>query len=128
MKIMASAEDYLEALFVLKKSLGKVRSVDVANHMNFSKPTISIQMKQFRDNGYIVFDEERNIHLTEKGEEIAVRIHERHTLLTEILTALGVNEEQAIEEACKIEHNISEHTFECIKKFYDAYKNKAINP
>jgi len=119
MKILASAEDYLEAILVLQKKQGKVRSVDIANHMNFAKPTISIQMKQFRDNGYITFDVERNIHLTEKGEEIATRIHERHMLLVKVLMAIGVEEEQALEDACKIEHNISEMTFECIQKFYD---------
>ncbi|MCL1842670.1 MAG: metal-dependent transcriptional regulator [Defluviitaleaceae bacterium] len=119
MKIQASSEDYLETILVLTKKQGKVRSIDIANHMNFAKPTISIKMKQFRDNGYITFDADRHIHLTEKGAEIAARIHERHTLITKILVAIGVDEAQALEDACKIEHNISEKTFECIKKFYE---------
>lgn len=119
MKIQASAEDYLEVIYVLSKKQGKVRSIDIANHMNFAKPTISIKMKQFRENGYITFDAERNIHLTEKGEEIAIRINERHTLLTKVLTVIGVDEKQALEDACKIEHNISETTFECVKAFYE---------
>ncbi|MDR0273462.1 MAG: metal-dependent transcriptional regulator [Clostridiales bacterium] len=119
MKIQASAEDYLETILVIEKKQGKVRSVDIANHMGFAKPTISIKMKQFRDNGYITFDAERNIHLTEKGAEIASRIHERHKLLVKILTAIGVDENQALEDACKIEHNISEETFNCIKNFYE---------
>ena len=120
MKIQASAEDYLEAIFVLSKR-GKVRSVDIANHMQFAKPTISIKMKQFRDNGYIFFEADRSIHLTEKGAEIATRIHERHELLVEVLMAIGVDETQAREDACKIEHNISEKTFECIKNFSQSF-------
>ncbi|MCL2286546.1 MAG: metal-dependent transcriptional regulator [Firmicutes bacterium] len=119
MKIQASAEDYLETIYVLTKQNGKVRSVDIANHMGFSKPTISIIMKQFRDNGYITLDSSRNIHLTEKGTKIAQGIHERHMLLSNILIAIGVDKETAIADACKIEHNISEKTFECIKAFYE---------
>jgi len=119
MEIRASAEDYLETILVLQQRNGKVRSIDIANDMNFAKPTISIKMKQFRDNGYITIDQDRCIHLTEKGEEIARRIHARHTLLSEVLIAIGVDAQQAYIDACKIEHNISEVTFECIKKFYD---------
>ena len=119
MKIHASSEDYLETILILTEKQGKVRSIDIANYMNFAKPTISIKMKQFRDNGYITFDAERNIHLTEKGAEIANRIHERHMLLVKVLTAIGVDEQQALEDACKIEHNLSEQTFDRIKAFYD---------
>lgn len=124
MKIQASAEDYLEAILVLSKQNGKVRSVDIAKHMGFSKPTISIIMKQFRDNGYITIDAERGIHLTEKGADIAVQVHERHMVLTGLLMAIGVDEETAKADACKIEHNISVETFECIKQFYDKIKNQ----
>jgi len=119
MKIQASAEDYLEAIFVLSKQIGKVRSIDLAKHMGFAKPTISIAVKQFRDNGYITIDGERNIHLTEKGAEIAHGIHERHMVLSKVLMAIGVSEETAMADACKIEHNISVETFECVKKFYE---------
>jgi len=119
MKIQASAEDYLEAILVLTKQNGKVRAIDIANHMGFSKPTISIIMKQFRSNGYITLDGDRNIHLTEKGAEIAIGIHERHTVLSSVLIAIGVDEETAFADACKIEHNISEKTFACIKAFYE---------
>ena len=130
MKIQASAEDYLEAILVLSKQIGKVRSVDLAKHMGFSKPTISIAVKQFRDNGYITIDSERNLHLTEKGAEIAQDIHEMHTLLSNVLIALGVSEETALADACKIEHTISSETFECIKNAYERYciaiKNKSI--
>ncbi|MCL2839711.1 MAG: metal-dependent transcriptional regulator [Defluviitaleaceae bacterium] len=119
MKIKASAEDYLEAILVLQKKNSRVRSVDIANHFNFAKPTISIIMKQFRDNGYVTMDNDRCIHLTEKGAEIAIRIHERHTVLSAVLMHIGVDEDTAYADACKIEHNISETTFECIKNFYE---------
>ncbi|MCL2372250.1 MAG: metal-dependent transcriptional regulator [Defluviitaleaceae bacterium] len=119
MVIRASAEDYLESILVLREKLGKVKSVDVAKFMGFTKPTISIQMKQFRDNGYIIFDDKRYIYLTEKGEEIARRIHDRHQLLIKILMAIGVSEQQAYIDACKVEHNISEETFECIKAAFE---------
>ena len=122
MKIQASAEDYLEAILVLNEKNGKVRSIDLANHMKFAKPTISIAIKQFRDNGYVTLDNDRNIHLTEKGAEIANRIHERHMLLSQVLMAIGVDEETAYEDACKVEHNISEKTFECIKTFFEKIK------
>jgi len=119
MVIKASAEDYLEAILVLTQKHGKVKSIDIVKHMNFAKPTISIQMKQFRDNGYITIDENKYIHLTEKGGEIARLIHERHTILSKILIAIGVDEKEAFEDACKIEHSISNETFECIKAFYE---------
>ena len=119
MKIKASAEDYLEAILVLTKELGKVRSIDVARHMGFSKPTISIIMKQFRDNGYITLDDERHIYLTEKGAAIAEAIHERHTVLSNLLMAIGVDKETAYADACKMEHSMSEQTFECIKVYYE---------
>ncbi|MCL2199248.1 MAG: metal-dependent transcriptional regulator [Defluviitaleaceae bacterium] len=123
MKIRASSEDYLETILVLQEKLGKVRSIDIANHMGFAKPTISIKMKKFHDNGYITIGKDKSICLTEKGMEIAANIHERHTVLVKVLMAIGVDEEQAREDACKIEHSISEKTFECIKKLtkYDKH-------
>jgi Mn-dependent DtxR family transcriptional regulator len=119
MKIKASAEDYLEAIWVLTERHGKVRSTDLAAHMGFSKPTISIIVRKFRDNGYLTFDDDRNIHLTRKGAEIARRIHERHSLLTKVLVAVGVTEKQAYEDACKIEHAISDETYGYIKSYYE---------
>ena len=119
MEIRASSEDYLETILVLQKRNGKVRSIDIANDMKFAKPTISIKMKQFNENGYITIDSDKCIHLTEKGMEIAERIHARHVLLSDVLISLGVSEAQAYEDACKIEHNLSQETFDCIKKFYD---------
>ena len=119
MTIQASAEDYLEAILMLDKKNGKVKSIDIANHLNFSKPTVSIAMKKFRLNGYITIDEQKNISLTEKGAEIANRMQERHILLSKVLILIGVDEKQAHEDACKMEHTISDATFERIKEFYD---------
>ena len=120
MKIQASAEDYLEAIWVLTQKLGRVRSIDLATHMGYSKPTISVIVKKFREGGYLTIQDERYLTLTDKGKEIATRIHDRHTLLTQVLIAIGVNEKQAYEDACKIEHAISEETFGCVKRYYTA--------
>jgi len=125
MIIKASAEDYLETILVLREKHGKVKSIDIAKHMGFAKPTISIQMKQFRDNGYITQDANKNIALTEKGETIARRIHERHVVLSQLLMMMGVAEQQAFDDACKIEHSVSEETFTCIKNFYESHKSAA---
>jgi len=119
MKIQASAENYLEAILFLSKKKSNVRAVDIAQYMSFSKPTISIAMKQFRENGYIDIDSRRHISLTEKGAEIANRMHERHLLIANLLMMIGVDEETAYSDACKIEHCISDKSFSCLKDFYN---------
>ena len=124
MNIHESAENYLEAIYVLNEQNGQVRSIDIARHMNFSKPTISIAMRQFREDGYITVDDNGLISLTEKGLEVANRVYMRHQLLTDALLALGVSEETAEADACKIEHDISEETLECIKRHMDAMQKK----
>jgi len=121
MKIQASAEDYLESILVLTQKKGKVRSVDIAQHMGFSKPTISIIMKQFKENGYINIAPDRTICLTEKGIEIAQRTYERHMLFARFLMDIGVDEETAYADACKIEHSISDASFQRFKEFYGKY-------
>ena len=122
MKIQASAEDYLESILVLSKKTGKVRAVDIAQHMGFSKPTVSIIMKQFRENGYITIGDDRTISLTEKGAEIAARTYERHMLFAKFLMDIGVNEATAYADACKIEHGMSEESFQRFKQFYEGYR------
>lgn len=111
MKIQESAENYLESILMLKEEKGFVRSIDIAHHMDFSKPSISRAMGLLRENGYITMDKDGFINLTEAGMEVASRIYERHRLLTQWLTALGVSPETAAEDACRIEHDISEETF-----------------
>lgn len=116
MKIQESGEDYLECILVLKEKTGMVRSIDVAHHMNFSKPSVSRAMGLLRENDYITVDKEGLIELTSAGLEVAKRIYERHQLLTRWLMALGVSAETAAEDACRIEHDVSEETFLKVKE------------
>ncbi len=116
MEIHESAEDYLETILILKERKGQVRSIDIATEMNYTKPSISVAMKKLRENGYILMDHEGFITLTPAGHEIAAQIYERHKLLTSFFVALGVNEKTAAEDACKVEHDLSEETFEKIRE------------
>lgn len=116
MKIQEAAENYLECILILGKEKGQVRSIDVAHRLEVSKPTVSVTMKHFREDGYIEVDSDGFLILTQKGREIAERIYERHVVLTELLVALGVDEKTAREDACRIEHDLSEVTFARIKE------------
>lgn len=131
MKIQESAENYLETILVLKKRLGAVRSIDIVNELAFSKPSISIAMKNLRENGYIEMDAGGFITLTPKGNEIAVKIYERHTLLSAWLKRLGVSPETAVEDACRMEHVISAESFDAIKthvaRYGDGTQNREEN-
>lgn len=122
MKIQESAENYLETILVLGKEKGNVRSIDIANAISFSKPSVSVAMKNLRENGYILMDKDGFIALTEKGHEIAETIYERHTLLSSFLMYLGVSEETASQDACRIEHVISPESFEALKKHVYSHK------
>jgi len=116
MKIQESAENYLETILFLEKRLNKVRSIDIANELNYSKPSVSVAMKNLKNHGYIEIDNDGYIKLLDKGLEIAEKMSERHTLLSDWLISLGVNPDVATEDACRIEHVISEESFEAIKK------------
>ena len=124
MKIQEAAENYLECILIIGKEKGQVRSVDVAHRLQVTKPTVSITMKQFRENGYVETDEKGILTLTDKGREIAERIYERHVVLTELLLSLGVDEEPARADACRMEHDISEITFTRIKEHMRRQENK----
>ncbi len=124
MQIHESAENYLEAIYILTNTKDPVRSIDIVRYMNFSKPTVSIAMRSFREEGYIVIDENGFITLTEKGLKIAKRVYDRHQLLTDALIALGVSRENAEADACKIEHDISEETMLCIQKHMQMHQKK----
>lgn len=115
MKIQESAENYLETILILSQSNPYVRSIDIVNEMGFSKPSVSIAMKKLRENGYISMDEKGHITLEEPGREVAEKIYERHTVLSRLLESLGVDREVAEEDACRMEHVISEETFDRIK-------------
>ncbi len=116
MKINESAENYLEAVLILKNQNGYARSIDVATYLGFSKPSVSVAMKAFREEGYIIVDGEGHLELTERGLAIAKRMYERHRIIAKALMALGVDEETAYEDSCKIEHDISDQSMNKIKE------------
>ena len=117
MNMNESAENYLETILILSRRLPVVRSVDIALEMNFKKSSISVAMKNLRENGYITVSSAGFITLTEKGHEIADMIYERHTFLSGWLTALGIDEKTAAQDACRMEHAISEESFAAIKNY-----------
>ena len=123
MKIQESAENYLETIYMIGKRKGAVRSIDIAGELNFSKPSVSIAMKNLRENGYIEMDGNGYITLTEAGAAIAEKIYERHTVISELLIQLGVSEQVAAADACRIEHVISAETFEAIKRHAAEHSN-----
>lgn len=118
MQIRESAENYLETILILsqRKGKGEVRSIDIVNELEFSKPSVSVAMKNLRENGYITVDKDGYIRLTDKGLEVAEKMYERHTLLSQWLIKLGVDEKVAVEDACRMEHVISAESFAAIKK------------
>lgn len=118
MSLRESGEMYLESIYVLRKIKGSVRSIDIAEYMNYSKPSVSRGVKLLKEEGHIVIDKNGYITLTERGLSVAESIYERHTVLTLMLTSLGVNEAVAAEDACRIEHVISDESFAAVKEHY----------
>ena len=118
-----SLEDYLETILMLQKKNGHVRSIDIANEMSFSKPSVSVAMKNLREKGYITMADNGYITLTASGNQRAESVLERHTLLSNWLISIGVNKETALADACRIEHDLSEDSFEAIKKAFGKIKN-----
>ncbi len=125
MKIMESAENYLETILILQKRNGSVRSIDIVNELDFTKASVSIAMKNLRENGYIEMDSGGFIKLLDTGREIAERMYERHTLISDWLIALGVTPAVAVDDACRMEHVISAESFEAIKKHVYMQKDNA---
>ena len=122
MSIHESGEMYLETIHVLLKKNGAVRSVDVSEHMGYSKPSVSRAVGLLKRNGYILVDEDGYITLTDAGEQVAQKIYERHTILSTLLVALGVDPAVAAEDACRMEHAISDESFEAIKRHLEKYR------
>ena len=122
MHLQESGEMYLETIYILTKKNHDVRSLDVAEYMNFSKPSVSRAVGLLKQGEYITVDQEGYLHLTAMGEEIAAKIYERHMLLTEFLIRIGVDRETASADACKIEHDISDKSFEAIKRHVNEKK------
>jgi Mn-dependent DtxR family transcriptional regulator len=124
MNIHKSAEDYLEAMLMLKEERGFIRSIDIAERLGVTKPSVSYATKRLRENGYITMDKSGLIDLTPSGQEIADRIYERHKLLSELFTRIGVDEKTARDDACKVEHDLSETTFAAIRRHAQTKWNK----
>ena len=125
MAIHESGEDYLEAILMIKKRSGNVRSIDVARELSFSKPSVSRAMSLLRGDGYITVDSDGFIELAESGLAIAERIYERHRLMTDWLVRIGVSPDTAAQDACKIEHDISEETFKKLKEHINEHIHEA---
>ncbi len=117
MAIHESGENYLEQLLLLSEQKEKVRAVDLCAALGFSRPTVSVMLRELRDGGFVIVSDNGGLLLTERGEEIARRIYERHCLITEMLVKLGVSRDVAREDACLLEHDISEETLDCIRRF-----------
>ena len=116
MKLHASGEDYLEAILILQEQQGTVRSVDVARHLDVSKPSVCHAVATLKNGGFLTMDEDYFLHLTEVGREVAEQIYEKHRFFTERLIAAGVDPETAERDACRIEHVISDESFQCLKE------------
>ncbi len=117
MHLQESGEMYLESIYVLSRKKGNVRSIDVCDYLGYSKPSVSRAMGLLKSGGYVLMDKDGYLTLTDAGLEIAKKIFDRHTILTELLVKLGVSQETAAEDACKIEHDISDETFTAIKNY-----------
>ena len=124
MKIHESGENYLETILMLENRLGQVRSIDIANELSFSKPSVSVAVKNFKQNGFIHVDGSGHITLSTEGRAIAEKVLERHTVLTKALMSLGVSEKTAKEDACRMEHDISEESFQQIKNHFMSVSKK----
>ena len=124
MIIQEAAEMYLETIYGLSLDLEHVRSIDVAKKMGYSKPTVSIMMKDFRENGYIEMDEKGYITLTERGLSVAKTMYQRHHTIAEMLMEMGVDKKTAYEDSCKIEHDLSDQTFQCICDYFQKQPSK----
>ncbi len=121
MSLQESGEMYLETILILSQKIGSVRAIDVGEYMGFSKPSVSRAMGILKSDGFVETDDRGYLLLTDAGRKVAEKIYERHTLLTELLTRLGVSEKTAAEDACKMEHDISDETFAAIKKHVSSY-------
>ncbi|MBQ2992182.1 MAG: metal-dependent transcriptional regulator [Clostridia bacterium] len=122
MAVSEAIENYLETIYILSQQQSEVHAIDICSYLSYSRPTVSIVLRQMREHGLVTVNEDNHIYLTEEGLRIAIRIFERHELLTNMLTALGVSRETALRDACKIEHDLSDETFEAIKRHMTRYK------
>ena len=116
MAVSEAIENYLETIYILSQQQNEVHAIDICSYLSYSRPTVSIVLRQMREHDLVTVNEDNHIFLTEEGHRIASRIFERHEVLTQMLTQLGVSHETAVRDACKIEHDLSDETFEAIKR------------
>lgn len=124
MKIQESAENYLETIYMLSKKQPSVRSIDIANELEYTKPSVSVAMKNLRESGHIEVDSDGHITLTEKGRNVAEEMYERHTLISKWLVSMGVDKDVAADDACRVEHVLSSESFEAMKKYISDFLDK----
>ena len=122
MAVSEATENYLETIYILSLRQNEVHAVDVCAYLSYSRPTVSIVLRQMRESGLVTVDDMNHIHLTPEGEGIAKKLYERHTVISEMLISLGVSRETAVRDACKIEHDLSEETFDAIKKHAEKFR------
>lgn len=121
MAVSEAIENYLETIYILSQQQNEVHAIDICSYLSYSRPTVSIVLRQMRENGLVTVNEENHIFLTEEGLKIAEHMYERHELLTGMLISLGVSRETAMHDACKIEHDLSDETFDAIKRHMEMY-------
>ena len=124
MAVSEAIENYLETIYILSQQQNEVHAIDICSYLSYSRPTVSIVLRQMREHGLVTVNEENHIFLTEEGLAIAEHMYERHELLTRMLMLLGVSRETAMRDACKIEHDLSDETFEAIKRHIQEYEQK----
>ena len=121
MAVSEAIENYLETIYILSQKHSEVHAIDICSYLSYSRPTVSIVLRQMREHGLVTVNEDNHIYLTDEGRAIAMRIFERHELLANLLIALGVSRETALHDACKIEHDLSNETFEAIKRHMERH-------
>ena len=125
MAVSEAIENYLETIYILSQQQSEVHAIDICSYLSYSRPTVSIVLRQMREHGLVTVNEDNHIFLTEEGHSIAVHMYERHELLTNMLMKLGVSRETAMRDACKIEHDLSDETFDAIKRHMQQYDQHA---
>ena len=125
MAVSEAIENYLETIYILSQQQNEVHAIDICSYLSYSRPTVSIVLRQMRERGLVTVNEDNHIYLTEEGLRVATHIYERHEVLTRLLMALGVSRETALHDACKIEHDLSDETFEALKRHAETYASKA---
>jgi len=124
MAVSEAIENYLETIYILSQQQSEVHAIDICSYLSYSRPTVSIVLRQMREHGLVTVNEDNHIYLTEEGMKIATHVYERHEVLTRMLMMLGVSKETALHDACKIEHDLSDETFEAIRRHIDMFGTK----